>query len=133
MLFENSRIQDEVIEWLQGLFSFDSKILVLGIAFKENSDDLRESPALKLFEAIASTNHSVYWLDLNIGPENQIDQKRRTLSLKSETFDYIVWTNNDAKLRQKLVESANDASNIIALRYQSPVPGYKMLYPRMDK
>jgi UDPglucose 6-dehydrogenase len=133
VLHENSRIQDETIEWLQSLFNFDSKILILGIAFKENSDDLRESPALRLFESISRTNKSVYWLDMNIGAENQIDQKRRKLNLNSETFEYIVWTNNDAKLRQTLVESANNTSSIVALRYQSPVPGYKMIYPRMEK
>lgn len=41
----------------------DARILVLGIAYKKDSDDVRESPALKLLEILKSKGAEVYYND----------------------------------------------------------------------
>jgi len=40
-----------------------SKILVLGVAYKGNIDDLRESPALKVIEILEKKNAEIYYFD----------------------------------------------------------------------
>ena len=40
-----------------------ARILILGIAYKKDSDDVRESPALKLLEILKSKRAEVYYND----------------------------------------------------------------------
>jgi UDP-N-acetyl-D-glucosamine dehydrogenase len=58
----------------------DSKILILGIAYKKNVDDLRESPAVKLMELLIEKGAIVHYTD----PHVPVFQKK-----SAHNFDLI--------------------------------------------
>lgn len=65
----NTRMPEYVISKVQyvlnrkGLALKNSKILLLGIAYKKDSDDLRESPALTIIELLEQQGARVYYND----------------------------------------------------------------------
>jgi UDP-N-acetyl-D-glucosamine dehydrogenase len=66
----NTRMPYQVVDQLAGLLDSkghknlsDAKILILGIAYKKNIDDMRESPSLKLIELIEKRGAHVEFHD----------------------------------------------------------------------
>lgn len=63
-----------------------SKILVLGVAYKGNIDDMRESPALKVIEILERKKAEVYYYDPFI-PEFTLNGKTyKSIELNKETL-----------------------------------------------
>ena len=61
-----SRVVDRVVESLSahsGLAVRGARILILGLAYKKNVDDLRESPAFKIIELLARRGATVTFYD----------------------------------------------------------------------
>ncbi len=83
-----------------------SRILVLGVAYKKNVDDIRESPSLKLIELLGQSGSVVSYADpyvpriprtrsyrlemtsLPLTPENLADQDAVLLATDHDEFDY---------------------------------------------
>ena len=81
----------------------NSKILVLGIAYKKNVDDMRESPAVHVMELVRASGGIVSYSDphVRVFPkmrEHQFDLSSVTLDAETlASFDaVIVTTNHDA-------------------------------------
>jgi UDP-N-acetyl-D-glucosamine dehydrogenase len=79
-----------------------SRCLVLGIAYKKNVDDMRESPAVKLMELLAELGASVEYSDPHVPVfpkmrEHRFDLKSIALSAESiNSYDVVLATNHDA-------------------------------------
>ena len=91
------RLAELVDRHLHKSFS-DTRILVLGIAYKKNIEDMRESPALKLMELIESRGAQAAYHDPHV-PEITPTRKhgsleaRRSVELTPETlasFDAVL-------------------------------------------
>ena len=83
----------------------NSKVLVLGVAYKPDSSDWRVSPAIKVMELLEGQGVSVEWLDYHIKPE-ELKYKRKSLGLC--LYDCIViCTNNKRFDCKKLFKDAN--------------------------
>lgn len=66
------KIKNEVLTF-QNKFNSNPKIACLGLAFKPNIDDLRESPALEIYKKLKSTNLDVQAIEPNIENGHPID------------------------------------------------------------
>ena len=87
----------------QGRSVKDAKVLILGIAYKPDVDDMRESPALKLIDLLQSEGASVQYNDPYIPvlpPTRRYRFDMRSLELEPETLSrqdlVIIATNHTA-------------------------------------
>jgi UDP-N-acetyl-D-glucosamine dehydrogenase len=105
-----------------------SKVLVLGIAYKKNVDDMRESPAVEVMERLRNSGASVAYSD----PHVPVFPKMRehsfdltSVSLSPDTianFDAVVLTTDHAKFDYKMIQE--NAKILIDTRgiYRKPAP-----------
>ena len=98
-----------------------SRILFLGVAYKPNIDDSRESPALKIMDEIAKKGGEVFYYDPFI-PETTTDEGRTYQSsefsakLLGEMDCIVISTNHEAFDADFIVENSKlivDLRNII--------------------
>lgn len=59
---------------------YGAQVLMLGIAFKDNSDDLRESPNVDLARMLITAGHRLAIFDPNVAPQNLLGQNLGVLS-----------------------------------------------------
>jgi UDP-N-acetyl-D-mannosaminuronate dehydrogenase len=79
----------------------NDKVLCLGVTYKENVDDLRESAAIKIINKLKQHIKNIYIYDPLNKSLNNISEKK----LKNYKFDLIVFLvnhNNFKKLNFKL-------------------------------
>lgn len=90
----------------------NSKICILGISFKPNSDDLRNSQSVNLFEHLSKKQKNIYVIDSIIKSENAINRfniksltelydnfpKIIILMTASDEFNHIKWKKLDGKV-----------------------------------
>ncbi len=96
-----------------------SKILVLGVAYKQDIDDYRESPAIKVIEKLEEVNAQVSYYDPWIASYNYNGTIRKSISELTEQtvkeFDLIMitcaHTNVDYKMIQKCAKAIFDTKN----------------------
>ena len=78
----------------QGKRLSDSKVLILGLAYKKNIDDYRESPALKLIRLLTEENASVDYHDFYIPKLNKTrkyDYEMDSVSLDAiSEYDLVI-------------------------------------------
>jgi UDP-N-acetyl-D-glucosamine dehydrogenase len=70
-----------------------SKVLVLGVAYKENIDDVRESPALDVMKILADKGASVSYSDPHVPGIDEAGLKMASVELTSDSlagFDCLV-------------------------------------------
>ena len=102
-LKQPSRIAQLVCESSPNL---DSKILIIGLAYKSGSKDTRESPSLELLKILEKIYEEVQWWDEFI--ESWNGRARSTLS---EKFDLVVVTH--PVFSEKLLHVLFTATNVI--------------------
>ena len=71
----------------QGKLLSDSKVLILGLAYKKNVDDYRESPTLELIRLLTKENASVEYHDFYIPKLNKT--RKYNYEMKSVSLDGI--------------------------------------------
>jgi UDP-N-acetyl-D-glucosamine dehydrogenase len=87
----------------------NAKILLLGVAYKKNSDDVRESPALKLFELLEGRGAKVSYHDPHIprirkGRKHDVKQTSIALTAKSlKDHDAVVIVTDHADVDYAMV------------------------------
>lgn len=93
----------------------NSRILMLGVAYKKNIDDIRESPALKLIELIEARGASVDFYDPHIEVINQSREHGRLAGRRSIRWDpeqlgqydaVVIATDHDAVDYAELCQAA---------------------------
>ena len=102
-----------------------SKILVLGIAYKKNIDDARESPAIKIMELLRSKGASVAYSDPHIPKFPKMRDHHFALSsveLTAESiagFDGVLLATDHDRFDYALIETASDVLIDTRNRYQN--------------
>lgn len=134
-------VRDKIREALDENFGKgirDSKILLVGLAYKKNSDDMRESPALKLAKLLVGNKANIFFHDPHIGeiPEKMKDESALFNDPKSvplaedslKEYDAVViLTAHDDIDYERLVASSRlvvDTQNVtepIAQKYSTPI------------
>ncbi|KZX92661.1 UDP-N-acetyl-D-glucosamine dehydrogenase [Erythrobacter sp. HI0019] len=103
-----------------------SKILVLGIAYKKNVDDMRESPSVEVMEMLREAGAEVAYADPHVPVfpkmrEHQFDLSSVTITPEMiASYDAVVLTTDHAKFDYELIRA--HAKVIIDSRgaYRSP-------------
>lgn len=105
-------VKSKVIEILNtsSLSLSNSKILVLGLAYKENVDDARESPALELFDWMKKSNANVdycdpYFPEFPKTRKYQYSDKSISLSKeKIQNYDLVLLLTKHSNYDYELIE-----------------------------
>lgn len=106
----------------------DSKVLILGIAYKKNVDDMRESPSLKIMELLRDQDVDIYYSDPHVDkfpPMRDHEYDLKSVSLTKDNikdFDALILSTNHDKFDYELIK--NNAQLIIDTRgvYKEPEP-----------
>ena len=116
----------------QGKSVKNSKILVLGIAYKKNVDDMRESPSVELMEKLREKGALIEYSDPHVPKfpkmrEHQFDLESVTLSSDELTkFDAVLLATNHDLFDYKLIRE--HAKLLVDTRGQ-----YKESFPSLVK
>jgi UDP-N-acetyl-D-glucosamine dehydrogenase len=116
---------EEALDRKQRVALGSSRILIIGLAYKKNVSDIRESPALKIMELLEKRGAKVDYLDPHVPavPPNREHADfvgRRTVSKNPAYGDYhavLICTDHDAVDYATIVKSARlivDTRNVIA-------------------
>lgn len=104
----------------QGKALSRSKVLVLGIAYKKNVDDVRESPAIEIMELIRNKGADVQYSDPHVPVFPKMREHKFDLAsvqLNEEvlqTYDAVIFTTNHDKFDFELIK--NNSQLIIDTR-----------------
>lgn len=104
----------------QGKALSRSKILVLGIAYKKNVDDVRESPAIEIMELMRDKGADVQYSDPHVPVFPKMREHKFDLAsvqLNEEvlqTYDAVIFTTNHDKFDIEMIK--NNAQLIIDTR-----------------
>ena len=112
----------------QGKSFQDAKILILGVAYKKNVDDTRESPAFKIIELLQSSNAQVSFSDPfvpNLKPTRSYNFKMKSINIDSENL-----AKNDVVI---LVTDHDDFDYELILKHSKYVIDTRGRYPRGEK
>ncbi len=88
------------------------RILVLGIAYKKNVDDMRESPAVEIMEMLTEKGAVVAYSDPHVPifpkmREHKFDLKSQTLSEETlKSFDAVLLTTDHDKFDYELIRAS---------------------------
>ena len=81
-------------------------MLIVGLAYKKNVDDMRESPALKIIELIRNAGADVSYHDPHVPALRDLDLK--SVPLDPKAYDCVVIVTDHSSIDyDKLVEEAN--------------------------
>lgn len=69
---------------------YGAQVLMVGIAFKDNSDDLRESPNVDLARMLITAGHQLSIFDPNVTPQNLLGQNLGVLSNSPFIRDLLI-------------------------------------------
>jgi UDP-N-acetyl-D-glucosamine dehydrogenase len=116
---------EEALDRKQKVALGSSRILIVGLAYKKNVSDIRESPALKIMELLENRGAKIDYLDPHVpivppNREHAYFAGRRTVSKNPAYGDYhavLICTDHDALDYTTIVKSARlivDTRNVIA-------------------
>ena len=108
----NSFIEKKIITTLKkkNINIYKAKILVLGIAYKKNIDDLRESGSVNIIKSLLRKNiKNIWWSDPHIKSTKCFDNKinKRKTEIKAEIlkkFDLVVLLTDHKKFNYNLIK-----------------------------
>lgn len=96
----NKKMPQHVLQKISEALNFnsksirDSKILLLGMAYKPNIDDIRESPALDIYELLKKEGGDLAYFDPMVtsfkNKAGEVVEGLKTLEDKIESFDLVV-------------------------------------------
>jgi UDP-glucose 6-dehydrogenase len=130
VLETNKKTIEIAAEWIRESTPQKNELLVVGIAFKEDSDDLRESPALKLIDFLNAAGYQISWFDSLIQEDVEILGCKRITDLADSNCRHIIWTNNSLQYREELRKIAKPTIDLFLLRYQKEISGFNNLKQR---
>ena len=80
LISSNEAHKSFLFEYVTRGLEFGAKVLMLGIAFKDRSDDLRESPNVDLARMLITAGYRLSIFDPNVEPQNLMGQNLGVLS-----------------------------------------------------
>ena len=115
----------------QGLAFSKSRVLVLGIAYKPNVDDVRESPAVEIMELLTERGAEVAYSDPHVSVfpkmrQHQFDLASEDMSADNiASFDAVILTTDHDAFDYELI--AAHANLIVDTRGRFREPGVKIV------
>ena len=94
-----------------------SKILIVGVAYKKDIDDMRESPALRIMDLLKYKGAKITYHDpnvKNVGPLKSLDLTQNTINEQDAIVIITDHTNIDYKSLGKHAKLIVDSRNIMA-------------------
>ena len=94
-----------------------SKILIVGVAYKKDIDDMRESPALRIMDLLKHKGAKITYHDpnvKNVGPLKSLDLTQNTITEQDAIVITTDHTNIDYKSLGKHAKLIVDTRNIMA-------------------
>ena len=94
-----------------------SKILIIGVAYKKDIDDIRESPALRIMDLLKHKGAKITYHDpnvKNVGPLKSLDLTQNTINEQDAIVITTDHTNIDYKSLGKHAKLIVDTRNIMA-------------------
>jgi UDP-N-acetyl-D-glucosamine dehydrogenase len=94
-----------------------SKILIVGVAYKKDIDDIRESPALRIIHLLKHKGAKITYHDpnvKNVGPLKSLDLTQNTINEQDAIVITTDHTNIDYKSLGKHAKLIVDTRNIMA-------------------
>ena len=94
-----------------------SKILIVGVAYKKDIDDMRESPALRIMDLLKHKGAKITYHDpnvKNVGPLKSLDLTQNTINEQDAIVIITDHTNIDYKSLGKHAKLIVDTRNIMA-------------------
>jgi UDPglucose 6-dehydrogenase len=130
----NQMTLDHTVKWILSYIPAGEKYLILGVGFKENTDDLRESPAISLAKHMISNNSNGFWHDLHVKELKGFENLKSITEVDIKDIKHFILMNNELGYREFLEELIQDGNypppNVYAVRYQKPISGINWLFPR---
>lgn len=134
VLERNASMPAHTSKWISENVPKSETILIMGLSFKEETDDFRESPAISLYYELESAGYLVQWLDKRISRNAKGLPEYRVEMLQELRSNFIVLSNHDVAYREILTQNSrsnlSEPRTVFALRLQNPIAGYKWLIPR---
>lgn len=126
----NTETTEITAGWIEEICKNQKEVVVFGVAFKENSDDLRESPSLKLMQLLAAKGFKVFWFDPYVESVPELSAYECINESQMNKIENFILTNNDVKLREYIEKFANKGKTLFLPRYQKHIEGFKNIYPK---
>ena len=86
------------------------KVVLIGAPFKENTDDMRESPTLKIYDRIVKKFENIFILDLNVKLNKEYKLLSSIEDLEKDTL-YVEMFPDSSIERLELLEKINKLKN----------------------
>ena len=90
-------------------------IVLIGAPFKENTDDLRESPSLKIYELIEEKYKNIWILEFDVSLSNSFKVIDSLSDLKDNTL-YVEMFPDTSQERDNIIDKINELKNSKVLR-----------------
>jgi len=130
----NDQMPNIVFSWIENFVETGEKVLLLGIAFKENTDDLRESVSIKIIEKFQKAGVETYWYDKYVHKTEESLKKSSVDISDISNYKHIVLSNNDpfyiSLLDTIFSPETRSSINIYAIKNQNHLVGFNWLTPR---
>jgi nucleotide sugar dehydrogenase len=125
-------------KWINTQLPSDEKFVLLGMGFKDDTNDTRESPSVALAKEIVKVNANGFWHDKHV---SVLPDDLSLNSASKENIDrakYFILMHHSDYYRDLLTKRAsslglNENLTVFALRYQEPMPGINWVFPRTQR
>ena len=137
VLRQNEEMPNSIVDWLSDCIPANEKVLVVGVAFKESTSDLRESPGIKILRALSARGYDATWYDEQFSSITEQDVGFKFEDIATSGADYLVLVTHNLHYRLVLEEHRNHdlktRKRVFALRFQEPISNYIWHYPKQKK
>jgi UDPglucose 6-dehydrogenase len=143
-----SRIIDAVIntnksttvenaKWIDQRIPKGLPFLILGLGFKDDTDDTRESPSVALAYELAKLTRTGFWYDPHIDTSEDIEIIKRASTEQLYRTQFFILMHHSSYYRELLEDiqkntKTGSAINVFALRYQPPIDDMNWIYPKNE-
>jgi UDP-N-acetyl-D-mannosaminuronic acid dehydrogenase len=124
----NESIPQHVVNTIRNEYGnlFNKKISILGISFKKNSDDIRNSPSLKLVNILKSAGADVLIHDPHVQDTSSLDDALRSTEIVIIATNHDEFQNISDKIRQSNCKVVYDVWSMFS-KSDFPIPKYLKL------